>query len=142
MAPCDSGSPYYHFVIYLYPNCHLNLYPNYHLSLSKLSQIFAPKYKKISSTTLLHFSVPFISGLLCRVQCSLYFPSALSGSVLHGALKLNVTRKKGQKRPNVAILVGNSADVACGVRKGLVRSVVLWRRPTHSQATAADFAAR
>ena len=37
--------------------------------------------------------------------------------VFYTALKLNVTCKKGQKRPNVAVLVGNSADVAGGVRK-------------------------
>ena len=74
---------------------------------------------------------------LCAMQFILPMPTL---EVFYTALKLNVTCKKGQKGPNVAILVGNSADVACGVRKGLVRSAVLWTRPTHSQATAAGFA--
>ena len=44
-----------------------------------------------------------------------------SASVLH-CPKAECDMQKGQKRPNVAVLVGNPADVAGGVRKGLVRS--------------------
>ena len=53
---------------------------------------------------------------------AVYTPQVPTLKVFYTALKLNVTCKKGQKRPNVAALVGNSADVAGGVRKGLVRS--------------------
>ena len=88
-----------------------------------------------------HFSLPFIFPSCGRaVRNAVYTSQLPTLEVFYTcALKLNVTCKKGQKGPNVAILVGNSADVACGVRKGLVRSAVLWTRPTHSQATAAAF---
>ena len=72
-------------------------------------------------TTSVHFTSPcWNTYKLCAMQ--FICPPMTTLQVFYTALKLNVTCKKGQKRPNVAVLVGNSADVAGGVRKGLVRS--------------------
>ena len=72
-------------------------------------------------TTSVHFTTPCSNTYkLCAMQ--FICPPMTTLQVFYTALKLNVTCKKGQKRPNVAVLVGNSADVAGGVRKGLVRS--------------------
>ena len=87
-----------------------------------------------------HFSLPFICPLLwqSRVQCSLYFPSAQSGSVLH-CPKAECDMQKRAKKAKCGRFSGQFSRCCRWGQKRPRPVCVLWRWPTHSQASAEAF---